>query len=54
MSHCGERVSRHQETGGSLPLRLLPLPRVVLRKPYYDKNRHSYADLVGSFGAVFT
>ncbi|NEU84147.1 hypothetical protein [Nostoc sp. UIC 10630] len=53
MSQSGGRVSRHQGTSGSVPLRLLPLPRIVLRKSYYDENRHSYADLVGFFGAVF-
>ncbi|MEH1868620.1 MAG: hypothetical protein V7K69_26980 [Nostoc sp.] len=48
MSLCGGRVSRYQETSGSVTL-----PRVVLGKSYYDENRHSYADLVDSLSAIF-
>ncbi|MEH2307289.1 hypothetical protein [Nostoc sp.] len=53
MSQSGGKVSRHQGTSGSVPLRLSPLPRIVLHKSYYDENRHSNSDLVGSFGAIF-
>jgi hypothetical protein len=63
VSRSGGRVPRYQGTGGSVPLhgRKLQIASrwaiaptaLVLRKSYYDENRHSSADLVGSSGVIF-